>query len=123
MNITSLPACMQLGVAALILSASAAFAQSAGHEDHAAHGSGDRQQTAAADSDTVNGEVRKVAKDTGKLTIRHEEMKTLGMPAMTMVFRVADPAMLDQVKPGDQVNFVVKKSGGQFVVTQIAGKR
>jgi Cu/Ag efflux protein CusF len=122
MNITFLPAWMRLGVAALMLFASAAFAQSAGHEDHAAHGSGS-MQTAAADSDTVNGEVRKVAKDTGRLTIRHEEMKTLGMPAMTMVFRVVDPVMLDQVKPGDKVNFVVKKSGGQYVVTQIAVTR
>lgn len=119
MKITSLPAAISFGFAALMLFTSAAFAQSAGHEDHAGHTSGDVQQTAAAESDTVDGEIRKVAKDTGKLTIRHEEMKNLGMPAMTMVFRVQDPALLDQVKPGDKVRFVVEKNGGQYVVTRI----
>ena len=37
------------------------------------------------------GEVKKVNKDTGKLTIKHGELKNLGMPPMTMVFRVKDP--------------------------------
>ena len=38
---------------------------------------------------------------------------------MTMVYRVKDPAMLDQVKPGDQVGFAMEKIGGQFTVTRI----
>ncbi|MEO8158432.1 MAG: copper-binding protein, partial [Betaproteobacteria bacterium] len=41
------------------------------------------------------GEVKKVDKDTGKVTIKHGPLENLGMPAMTMVFRVKDPAMLD----------------------------
>ena len=45
----------------------------------------------------------------------------LGMPAMTMVFRVTDPAMLDQVKAGDKVQFEAQKLGGAFVVTRIEG--
>ncbi len=41
------------------------------------------------------------------------------MPAMTMVFRAADPAMLERVKPGDKVSFVAQKVDGAFTVTEI----
>ena len=64
------------------------------------------------------GEVRKVDKGTGKLTIRHGELRNLDMPAMTMVFQVADESWLDQVKVGDKVNFAAEKVGGAYVVTR-----
>jgi Cu/Ag efflux protein CusF len=67
----------------------------------------------------VEGEVKKVDKDAGKITIRHGELKNLGMPAMTMVFRVKDPAMLDQVKAGDKVKFISEKVGGAFTLVQL----
>ena len=73
----------------------------------------------SADAALTEGEIRKVNKDTGKLTIRHGELKNLGMPPMTMVFRVKDTAMLDQVKPGDKIKFVAEKVEGQFTVTQL----
>ena len=38
---------------------------------------------------------------------------------MTMVYRVTDPAMLDQVKPGDKVKFQAAKIDGAFTVTKI----
>ena len=38
----------------------------------------------------------------GKLTIKHGPLENLGMDAMTMVFKVKDPAMLSQVKVGDR---------------------
>jgi Cu/Ag efflux protein CusF len=65
------------------------------------------------------GEIRKVDKEAGKLTIRHEALENLGMPAMTMVFRVADPKFLDAVKEGDKVSFVADKVNGQFTVMNI----
>ncbi len=77
---------------------------------------------AAAASAMAEGEVRKIDKDAGKLTIKHGELQNLQMPAMTMVFRVKDPAMLDQVKVGDKVNFVAEKVGGQFTVTRMEPK-
>jgi len=67
----------------------------------------------------ADGEIRKVDRDAGKLTIRHGEIKSLDMPPMTMVFRVKDPAMLDAVKAGDKVKFDAQKVGGQYVVTTI----
>ncbi|SDY87326.1 Cu and Ag efflux protein CusF [Collimonas sp. OK242] len=65
------------------------------------------------------GEVKKIDKETGKITIKHGPLVNLDMPPMTMVFRVKDPAMLDQVKPGDKINFVVEKANGALTVTQI----
>jgi Cu(I)/Ag(I) efflux system protein CusF len=67
----------------------------------------------------AEGEVRKVDKDAMKITIRHGPITNLDMPAMSMVFQVKDPALLDRVKAGDKINFVAEKSGGQFTVTHI----
>lgn len=74
--------------------------------------------TAAQDA-MSDGEIRKVDKQAGKLTIKHGELKNVGMAAMTMAFKVKDPAMLDKVKEGDKVHFVVEKIGGAFTVTAI----
>jgi Cu(I)/Ag(I) efflux system protein CusF len=65
------------------------------------------------------GEVRKVDKDAKKITIKHGPLVNLDMPAMTMVFQVQDPALLDKVKPGDKVKFQAEKIGGGFAVTKI----
>ena len=73
----------------------------------------------ASVSDLTEGEIRKVDKDTKKITIRHGEIKNLDMPGMTMLFQVKDPAMLDRVKAGDKVKFKAEKAGGGIVVTEI----
>lgn len=65
----------------------------------------------------ITGEVQKVDKSKGEITIKHGPIDNLGMPAMTMAFRVKDPAMLDQIKEGDKINFVVEKLNGEFTVT------
>lgn len=68
---------------------------------------------------SAEGEVRKIDKDAGKITLRHGPIANLDMPAMTMVFRAQDPAMLDRVKEGDKVRFSADKIGGQMTVTKI----
>jgi Cu/Ag efflux protein CusF len=80
--------------------------------------SGPKLQVAQA-SASVDGEVRKVDKEGGKITLRHGPIPNLDMPAMTMVFRAQDPAMLDRVKEGDKVKFSADKFGGQMTVTKI----
>lgn len=76
-------------------------------------------EAAQAASAMSEGEVRRVDKDAKKITLRHGPLANLDMPAMTMVFQVGDPAMLDQVKAGDKVKFVAEKSGGAFTITKI----
>jgi Cu(I)/Ag(I) efflux system periplasmic protein CusF len=74
---------------------------------------------AATWAQATDGEVRKVDKAAGKVTLKHGEIKNLEMPPMTMVFRVKDPAFLDQVAAGDKVRFDAEKIDGQYVVTAI----
>ena len=71
----------------------------------------------------TDGEVRKVDKEAKKITIKHGPMPDLDMPAMTMVFQVKDPAMLEQVKTGDKVKFEAQKLGGAFTVTSIVPEK
>jgi Cu/Ag efflux protein CusF len=66
----------------------------------------------------TSGVVRKVDKDAGKVTIRHGPIVNLGMPQMTMIFRVKDPAMLDRLKEGDEIRFVADKVDGAYTVMQ-----
>lgn len=70
-------------------------------------------------AEMAEGEIRKVSKDTGKLTIKHGPIKSMDMPPMTMVFTAKDPAMLDKVAVGDKIRFVVVEQGGQMVVTEL----
>lgn len=67
----------------------------------------------------TEGEVRKVDKESKKMTIRHGPIENLGMPAMTMVFQVKDESMLDQVKTGDKIRFSAEKVGNTFTVTEV----
>ena len=89
-----------------------AFAQAAPAQGAAA-------QPAQAMTEMVAGEVRKVDKGARKITLRHAEIKHLDMPAMTMVFQVKDPAMLDKVKAGDKVKFRAEGTSGALTVTEI----
>lgn len=69
--------------------------------------------------DMADGEIRKVDKDAGKLTIKHGEIKNLEMPPMTMVFQVREKAMLDKIQTGDKIRFKVINENGKMVVTEI----
>ena len=74
--------------------------------------------TQSADSMT-RGEVRKVDKEAGKITIKHEEIKSLDMPPMAMVFTVKDKSLLDKVQAGDKIKFTAISEGGKLLVTDI----
>lgn len=76
-------------------------------------------QAAPAASGTAQGEVRKVDKANGKITVKHGEIPALDMPAMTMVFAVRDAAVLDRVKPGDHVTLRVTNENGTLTITDL----
>ena len=99
-------------VAALI--ASPALAHDGEHDKVA------QAQAVTSPSQMTDGEVRKVDKEAQKLSIRHGPMPQFDMPSpMTMVYRVKDAAMLEQVRAGDKVWFQAEKIGGAFTVTKI----
>ncbi len=77
------------------------------------------QAPAAADAQMIDGLVKKVDKSAGKLTLSHGPLPALGMPAMTMVFRVKDAAWLDQMKAGDKIRFMAEKVNGAYTVVHV----
>ncbi|WP_064691636.1 copper-binding protein [Rhizobium aegyptiacum] len=91
-------AMIKIGVAALLAASSAfgAFAQ-----------------------EFTKGVVNKVDAKAKKVTIKHEDLKNLDMPAMTMVFRVEDPALIDKLKEGSSIEFVAERVNGKLMVTEV----
>ena len=84
---------------------------------------GMKMAQAAPASDMTDGDVRKIDKEAGKLTLKHGEIKSLDMPGMTMVFVVKDKAMLDRLQPGEKIRFKAINDAGKFTVTEIQANR
>jgi Cu/Ag efflux protein CusF len=113
-----------LGLTALLVTAIAGpaaaqgnMSQGSGQMDHSKMG--DMKAGGPASVESVDGEVRRVDKAAGKVTLRHGELKQFDMPPMTMVFEVSDKAMLDSVKAGDKVKFKVISKDGKMIVTEL----
>lgn len=99
----------------LLAAASPAYAQS---HDHGSHGPA-VQLAQAQPRPEVEALVRTVDKSAKKITLKHGDIPNLDMGPMTMVFQVADPALLDKVKAGDTVRFTADKIKGAYTVLTI----
>jgi Cu/Ag efflux protein CusF len=66
----------------------------------------------------TKGTVKKVDAKGQKVTITHENLKNLDMPAMTMVFRVKD-ALLEKMKEGAPIEFVADRVDGKLTVIEV----
>jgi Cu/Ag efflux protein CusF len=99
-------------VTLLALAAASALAQHTGHGAPA-------KPTATAAAEPSDGEVRRIDKARGTVLLKHGEIKNLGMGAMTMSFKLKDPAMADQLKEGDKVKFTAEQKGEDLIVTSI----
>lgn len=75
------------------------------------HGHGDMEMSM--------GKITKIDTQWNRLTIDHGPLANLDMEAMTMVFEVADPAMLDGLSEGQEVEFVADRVKGKLTVTEI----
>ena len=73
----------------------------------------------SASAEMSEGEIRKVSKDSGKLTIEHGEIKHLDMSPMAMMLTAKATARLDAVAVGNKEHFLVKDEGGKMVVTEV----
>lgn len=67
----------------------------------------------------TEGQVRKVDKPAGKITLKHGPLPNLGMGAMTMVFQAQDLALLDQLKTGDRIRFRAESINGALTITKV----
>ena len=67
----------------------------------------------------VEGEVTRIQKDTGKVTIRHSPIRNLDMPGMQMVFSLNDSSMIDKLKVGSKITFTADRVNDTFTVMSI----
>lgn len=107
----------KLLISAFLFASGLSLAQA--QDTHAGHNMAAASGTAATADSMIDGEVRKVNKDTERITIKHGPLPNLDMPGMTMVFRVKDTAMLDQVKEGDKVRFMADKVNGNITLIKL----
>lgn len=118
MNLLSLALSTGLLAAVLAFAPHHPVAAQTSNDSHAGHHAGNT--SADGTTELATGEVRRVSKDTNKITLRHGEIKSLDMPPMTMVFVVRDVSVLDTLKVGDKVRFAAEKApDGSYVVTRI----
>ena len=54
------------------------------------------------------GVVKQVDTKAGTVVISHEPIKDIGWPAMTMMFNVANPALLRDISVGSRVQFTLR---------------
>lgn len=97
-----------------------ASAQATDHDAHHASAPAASGDSAQALSE---GEVMRWDARTGKITLRHGELKNLDMPPMTMIFTLREPAQAGQIKVGDKVRFRAERVKGAYVVTHIEPAR
>lgn len=110
---------------AAIAASAAAVVNVYAADEHAQHNmqSAGTTQVAGANAMVMTaGQVRKVDAEQGKITIQHEPITNLDMPAMTMVFR-ADKDVLGGVKAGDKVQFHAESRDGNIAVTHIQAQK
>ena len=72
-----------------------------------------------AQAPAATGEVTKLDKAGGRVTLKHGDIKNLDMPPMTMVFRVTDPTMLDGLAVGNRIRFTAERLNGQYTLTSV----
>ncbi|MGE6139018.1 copper-binding protein [Aeromonas rivipollensis] len=67
----------------------------------------------------TKGVISRIDAPNGKVGIKHEAIANLKMPPMNMVFLLADPALLKDLKVGDAVLFHAENPAGKLTVTQL----
>ncbi|MEI6803733.1 MAG: copper-binding protein [Burkholderiales bacterium] len=100
--------------AVLVLGAGSALAQMP--TDHSKM---DHTKAAPAQDSMAQGEVKKIDLQAQSLVLKHGDIKSINMPAMTMSFKVANSAFLTKVKVGDKVRFAADMPNGVLTVTAI----
>ncbi|MCS0588346.1 copper-binding protein [Massilia norwichensis] len=63
--------------------------------------------------------VKSVDPANGKVTLAHDQVKTLNWPAMTMTFGVKDKSLLDKLAVGKKVDVEFTQQGSNYVVSAV----
>jgi Cu/Ag efflux protein CusF len=74
---------------------------------------------ASAAGHVGHGTLNSIDRAAGAVNISHEAVTSAGWPAMTMSFKLADPAAVPELAPGQRIEFSFTTEGGG-TVTRIA---
>jgi Cu/Ag efflux protein CusF len=69
--------------------------------------------------DWTRAVIVKVEPEKARVILNHQRIKSIGMEAMIMPFKVADGASLAAFKPGDKVRFTVVEKNDHLVIDAI----
>jgi Cu(I)/Ag(I) efflux system membrane fusion protein len=59
----------------------------------------------------------------GTVSVRHDPVASLGWPAMTMDFVLANPSLVATIKPGSPIAFeFVERKPGEWVIVKLEAK-
>lgn len=103
---------------AMLMSTGVVIAQPHADHDHSTTSTPNTASPAATE-DLAEGEIRRINASTGRITIRHGYIKSLDMSPMSMVFSVAEPELLNNLKVGDKIRFAAENQQGKLTVTRI----
>lgn len=106
----------------LVLSLLIAFFAAGAAAQHP-HANATAPAASAAAADLAEGEIKRLDKAAGRVTIKHGEIRSIGMGPMTMTFPVKPASLLDRLAAGDPVRFRVEVVAGDPTVTAIAKAR
>jgi Cu/Ag efflux protein CusF len=91
--------------------------------DHdAAESSGHAEPPSPDIAHAATGTVVSVNHEAATAVIHHDPVVSIGMPEMTMTFRLAEPALADQLRAGDRIAFEFVVDDG-VVITQVSDSR
>lgn len=74
---------------------------------------------ATAAEKLAEGTVKRIDAANQRVMLAHGPIPSIGMGAMTMMFKVRDAQMLKPLKEGDKVRFQVEKIDGSHTVVRI----
>ncbi|GAP36726.1 copper-binding protein [Piscinibacter sakaiensis] len=109
--------CVAAGLLASAYLPSTALAQSSAHEPRSPATAG--EPAPASGVALTEGEVRRIDREAGTVTLRHGEIRHLDMPGMTMVFQARPASLLAPLKVGDRLRFRAEKTADGYVVTAV----
>jgi Cu(I)/Ag(I) efflux system periplasmic protein CusF len=66
------------------------------------------------------GEIKSIDVQRGAVTVKHGPIVHLGMPDMTMRYRLDDPGSMMSLHPGDKIFFRAENRDGILVITHVA---
>ena len=74
---------------------------------------------AYAQSHQATGVVKRIDPAKGVVALKHDPIKSLGWPGMTMDFSVRDKKLLTGLKPEQKVSFEFVDEKGRYVITGV----